>query len=74
LLTLRAQYDPVRPWKDLDGKWYYALSTDGCNSTTKQMPCLAGGRLDLFTAERFDGPWTQISPMVRAPTGDARAR
>lgn len=28
-------YDPVRPWKDEDGQWYSALSTDGCNSTTR---------------------------------------
>jgi hypothetical protein len=37
-------YDPVRPWIDADGKWYSAMSTDGCNSTTKKTPCAAGGR------------------------------
>ena len=56
-------YDPVRPWKDYDGKWYSALSTDGCNSTTKKTPCAAGGRLDLFTASNFNGPWEQLDPM-----------
>ena len=56
-------YDPVRPWIDFDGKWYSALSTDGCNSTTKKLPCAAGGRLDLFRADHFNGPWLQINPM-----------
>mmetsp|Transcript_73233 Transcript_73233/g.156902 ORF Transcript_73233/g.156902 Transcript_73233/m.156902 type:complete len:531 (-) Transcript_73233:48-1640(-) len=56
-------YDPVRPWKDTDGKWYVAMSTDGCNSTTKKRPCAAGGRLDLFTAPSFDGPWEQLPAM-----------
>ena len=42
-------YDPVRPWKDTDGKWYSAWSTDGCNGTNqwgatpagnlKKLPC-----------------------------------
>jgi len=53
-------YDPVRPWIDTDGRWYSALSTDGCNGTTRAMPCQAGGRLDLFVADKFDGPWTQL--------------
>eukprot|EP00966_Prymnesium_polylepis_P212827 4928947-Prymnesium_polylepis.1 len=39
-------YDPVRPWRDYDGKWYFGLSTDGCNTTTRQLPCTAGGQLD----------------------------
>lgn len=56
-------YDPVRPWKDTDGKWYVAMSTDGCNATTRKLPCEAGGRLDLFTAPSFDGPWTQLPAM-----------
>jgi len=53
----------VRPWKDTDGKWYDAISTDGCNSTTQKTPCAAGGRLDLFTAPSFNGPWTQLAPL-----------
>lgn len=31
-------YDPVRPWKDLDGKWYLLLATDACNATTQAAP------------------------------------
>mgnify|MGYP004374901963 CR=1 FL=1 len=27
-------------------KWYAAISTDGCNSTTKKVPCAAGGQLE----------------------------
>ena len=61
-------YDPVRPWKDTDGKWYYGLSTDGCNATTEKVPCAAGGRLDLFTADKFDGPWTQLAPLFTTNT------
>ena len=53
-------YDPVRPWKDTDGYWYSALSTDGCNATTRAAPCGAGGRLDLFRSTSFNGPWTQV--------------
>jgi len=56
-------YDPVRPWKDTDGKWYAAMSTDGCNATTRKTPCAAGGRLELFTAPSFNGPWTQLPAM-----------
>jgi len=61
-------YDPVRPWKDTDGKWYAAMSTDGCNATTRKTPCAAGGRLDLFTAPKFDGPWTQLPAMFTTNT------
>ena len=61
-------YDPVRPWKDTDGKWYSALSTDGCNATTRKTPCAAGGRLDLFVADKFDGPWTQLPAMFTTNT------
>ena len=58
-------YDPVRPWKDFDNKWYVALSTDGCNSTTRSVPCAAGGQLDLWTSEYFDGPWEKLeTPML----------
>jgi len=56
-------YDPVRPWRDLDGKLYVALATDGCNATTRTKPCVAGGRLDLWKADRSSGPWTQMAPM-----------
>ena len=53
-------YDPARPWKDTDDKWYMAMSVDGCNSTTKAVPCAAGGQLDLWTADNFEGPWRQL--------------
>lgn len=33
-------YDPVRPWKDSDGRWYATTSADSCNST---VPCAGGG-------------------------------
>jgi len=55
-------YDPTRPWKDSDGKWYVAMSTDGCNAS-KARPCPAGGRLDLFTSPALrgaDADWTQL--------------
>jgi hypothetical protein len=61
-------YDPVRPWRDTDGKWYSALSTDGCNATTRRLPCAAGGRLDLWRADNFSGPWTQLAPMFTTNT------
>eukprot|EP00040_Diaphanoeca_grandis_P043581 m.9702 g.9702 ORF g.9702 m.9702 type:complete len:637 (-) comp7875_c0_seq1:107-2017(-) len=59
-------YDPVRPWKDSDGMWYSAWSTDGCNSTTKQVPCAAGGQLELLVSPSLRGPtmdWKQLEPM-----------
>jgi hypothetical protein len=37
-------YDPVRPWKDTDGKWYSAWSTDGCNGTNQFGPTPAENR------------------------------
>eukprot|EP00041_Stephanoeca_diplocostata_P037996 m.1466875 g.1466875 ORF g.1466875 m.1466875 type:complete len:661 (+) comp25138_c0_seq20:3388-5370(+) len=59
-------YDPVRPWKDFDGKWYSAWSTDGCNATTKAVPCAAGGQLELLTSPSLHGSdmnWVQLAPM-----------
>eukprot|EP00729_Bicosta_minor_P016635 gene16635-32831_t len=62
-------YDPVRPWKDHDGKWYATIATDGCNSTRYRpatsppappppplVPCSAGGQLDLWTSDALRGP------------------
>ena len=46
-------YDPVRPWKDLDGKWYATISADACNST---VPCAGGGALYLYTSPALRGP------------------
>eukprot|EP00912_Choanoflagellata_sp_UC4_P000489 UC4_evm5s302 len=59
-------YDPVRPWKDFDGKWYSSWSTDGCNFTTKKLPCGAGGQLELLVSDALHGPkanWQQLEPM-----------
>ena len=62
-------YDPVRPWKDRDGKWYSAYSTDGCNATTKQVPCAAGGQLELLVSDSLrGGEWTQLAPMFTTNT------
>ena len=69
-------YDPVRPWKDTDGKWYSAWSTDGCNGTTqwgptpasnlRKTPCQPGGQLELLVADALHGPnanWKQLPPL-----------
>lgn len=59
-------YDPVRPWKDTDGMWYSSWSTDGCNSTTKKVPCAAGGQLELLVSPSLHGPgmdWEQLPPL-----------
>ena len=63
-------YDPVRPWKDEDGQWYVAMSTDACNAT-QQKPCPGGGRLDLFTSPKLHGDgadWKQLAPMFTTNT------
>ena len=62
----------MRPWKDTDGKWYSAWSTDGCNGTSqwgptpadnlKKVPCKPGGQLELLTSVR------------RTPVGSRRPR
>eukprot|EP01052_Picozoa_sp_SAG31_P015328 SAG31_NODE_982_length_10556_cov_18.203883_8_plen_586_part_00 len=60
-------YDPVRPWRDHDKMWYAAISTDGCNATTRQVPCAAGGRLDLWTSPKLQGhgaDWRHVRPMI----------
>ena len=64
-------YDPVRPWKDYDGKWYSAWSTDGCNSTTRKVPCAAGGQLEILTSPSLHGAgmdWKQLEPMFTTNT------
>jgi hypothetical protein len=64
-------YDPVRPWKDRDGKWYSAWSSDGCNATTKKAPCAAGGQLELYTSPKLHGEganWVQLEPMFTTNT------
>jgi len=45
-------YDPVRPWKDGDNKWYATISADGCNST---VPCARGGALFLYSSPALRG-------------------
>ena len=35
--------DPVRPWKDSDGKWYVAISVDGCASEAPAFFCVVAG-------------------------------
>ena len=37
----------VRPWKDTDGKWYSAWSTDGCNGTNQWGPTPASESSNL---------------------------
>ena len=62
-------YDPTRPWKDKDGKWYATISTDGCN-VSHARPCKAGGRLDLWTSPKLHGAgmdWKYVGPMVTTP-------
>ena len=56
-------YDPVRPWKDRDGKWYVTIAADGCNATTKATPCAAGGQLALWKGESLRGPWWQVNAL-----------
>ncbi|EDQ91676.1 uncharacterized protein MONBRDRAFT_5591 [Monosiga brevicollis MX1] len=48
-------YDPVRPWKDTDGMWYSTIATDGCNGTSRALPCAAGGQLDLWRSPTLLG-------------------
>eukprot|EP00658_Telonema_sp_P-2_P025722 TRINITY_DN20361_c0_g1_i1.p1 TRINITY_DN20361_c0_g1~~TRINITY_DN20361_c0_g1_i1.p1 ORF type:complete len:447 (-),score=91.10 TRINITY_DN20361_c0_g1_i1:287-1627(-) len=59
-------YDPARPWVDTDGKWYVMLSMDGCNTTTKQLPCHEGGQLMMWSSPALRGPtadWQQVGPV-----------
>ena len=63
-------YDPPRPWKDTDGQWYAAISTDGCNYThdyTKSHGCAKGGQLQIYTSPKLHGDgaaWRYIGPMI----------
>jgi len=59
-------YDPARPWQDTDGQWYVMLSMDGCNTTTKKLPCHEGGQLMMFTSPKLRGPtaeWSKLGPV-----------
>eukprot|EP01052_Picozoa_sp_SAG31_P043253 SAG31_NODE_7147_length_1776_cov_1.202743_1_plen_384_part_10 len=74
-------YDPPRPWKDFDGQWYAAISTDGCNYThseTKKNGCDKGGQLQIYTSPRLHGmgsDWKYIGPMITTSSlpGNGRA-
>jgi hypothetical protein len=48
-------YDPARPWREADGQWYVLLSMDGCNETTRALPCHAGGMLSMWTSPALRG-------------------
>ena len=48
-------YDPPRPWKDWNGKWYLAISTDGCNATSPPVP--ASPRLGSKELLNLSGTW-----------------
>lgn len=80
-------YDPVRPWKDTDGKWYSAWSTDGCNGTNqwgptpaanlKKKPCQPGGQLELLVSDALHGAkanWKQLPPMFTTNTTKSGAQ
>ena len=59
-------YDPARPWQDKDGMWYQLLSLDGCNATTRALPCEAGGQLGMWRSPALRGvtaKWEQVGPV-----------
>ena len=59
-------YDPARPWRDTDGNWYVLLSMDGCNTTTKKLPCHEGGQLMMFSSPQLRGTgadWKKVGPV-----------
>ena len=60
-------YDPFQPFVDDDGQWYVGVAVDGCNSTTRAVPCGAGGQVDLWAAPSLLGPWRRLAqPMFRS--------
>lgn len=59
----------MRPWIDTDGQWYATIATDGCNATTKHVPCGAGGRIDMWTSPYLRGPradWRYVGPLIQS--------
>ena len=59
-------YDPARPWKEADGNWYVMLSMDGCNETTRRLPCASGGQLGMWKSPALRGPkaaWARVGPV-----------
>ena len=74
-------YDPARPWREADGNWYQLLSMDGCNTTTRKLPCEAGGQLVMWKSPVLRGPganWQRVGPVftsngtVLSPGGGVR--
>eukprot|EP00937_MAST-01D_sp_MAST-1D-sp2_P000575 g575.t1 len=63
-------YDPARPWfEESDSQWYQLLSMDGCNETTKALPCEAGGELVMWKSPALRGPtaaWEKVGPVFNA--------
>ena len=62
----------MRPWIDTNGKWYATIATDGCNATTKKVPCAKGGQADLWVnsgSELYgkNANWEQITPLFTSP-------
>ena len=64
-------YDPARPWREADGNWYVMLSMDGCNSTTRRIPCAAGGELHMWRSPALSGPTARWEPLGAVFTTNA---
>lgn len=59
-------YDPARPWREADGNWYVLLSMDGCNTTTRAVPCKVGGELHMWRSPALRGAkanWEHVGPV-----------
>ena len=60
-------YDPFRPFRDSDGFWYAGVAIDGCNTTTRAVPCAAGGGVELWRSPTLRGKgsaWRRHGPML----------
>ena len=49
-------YDPFRPFRDHDGRWYAGIAIDACNGTTNSLPCPAGGAIAVWSSPTLRGP------------------
>ena len=60
-------YDPFRPWKDANGRWYAGIAADACNGSAKTnaVPCAGGGQIDLWSAPRLRGPYEKGGVLFR---------
>ena len=56
-------FDP-QAWKDDDGMLYIAVATDGCNSTTRTMPCIDGMSMHLWRAPKLFSPQEVCMPFA----------